>query len=88
MEQAITEGLQYRILVVDDEPDTARLAREWLDSGAFQILEASDGERGLELPVTDLVRQAYETLVEQGRGDLDHNAVWLELRRRNGLDDG
>lgn len=46
------------------------------------------GERELELPVTGLVRQAYETLVEQGRGDLDHNAVWLELRRRNGLDDG
>ncbi len=49
MEQAISEGVQYRILVIDDEPDTARLAREWLDSGAFQILEASDGQRGIEI---------------------------------------
>lgn len=44
-------------------------------------------ELALDLPVTNLARDTYETLVEQGRGDLDHNAVWLELRRRNGLDE-
>ena len=40
----------------------------------------------LDLPVTSLVRQIYSDLVEQGQGDLDHNAAWLELRRRNKLD--
>ncbi len=49
---------------------------------AVELAHAHD----LELPVTSLVQQAYESLVEQGRGDLDHNAVWLELRRRNGLE--
>ena len=53
MEHTITEGVQYRILVVDDEPDTARLAREWLSSGGFEILEATDGERGLEVAARD-----------------------------------
>jgi 3-hydroxyisobutyrate dehydrogenase-like beta-hydroxyacid dehydrogenase len=41
---------------------------------------------GLELPVTSLVRQVYAALVEAGDGDLDHNAAWLALLRRNGLD--
>jgi 3-hydroxyisobutyrate dehydrogenase-like beta-hydroxyacid dehydrogenase len=41
---------------------------------------------GLELPVTSLVREVYASLVEAGDGDLDHNAAWLALRRRNGLD--
>jgi len=42
---------------------------------------------GLELPVTSLVQQVYADLVDNGQGDLDHNAAWLELRRRNKLDE-
>lgn len=42
----------------------------------------------LQLPVTGQVRKAYTALVDNGQGDLDHNAVWLELRRRNKLNDG
>jgi len=41
---------------------------------------------GLVLPVTSIVRQAYERLCETGSADLDHNALWLELLRQNGLD--
>lgn len=39
----------------------------------------------LELPVTELVLQGYEALVEHGDGDLDHSALYRELLRRNGL---
>jgi 2-hydroxy-3-oxopropionate reductase len=42
----------------------------------------------LELPVTSLVRGVYEDLVDNGQGDLDHNAAWLALKRRNKLDGG
>lgn len=41
---------------------------------------------GLELPITTLVRGTYAALNERGRGDLDHNAAWLELLRINKLD--
>ncbi|GAB4232500.1 MAG: NAD(P)-dependent oxidoreductase [Methyloligellaceae bacterium] len=40
---------------------------------------------GLELPVTSLVREIYESLCRHGWGDRDHNAPWLELLRRNSL---
>ena len=40
----------------------------------------------LELPVTALVETMFAALVEQqGGADLDHSALILELRRRNGL---
>lgn len=42
----------------------------------------------LELPVTSVVRGVYEDLVDHGQGDLDHNAAWLALLRRNKLDNG
>ena len=41
----------------------------------------------LVMPMTDQARQTYENLVEQGQGDLDHNAAWIDLRRRCGLAD-
>lgn len=40
---------------------------------------------GLELPVTSLVRDLYAQQVEQGGGDLDHAALYLFLKRLNGL---
>lgn len=42
---------------------------------------------GLELPVLDLVDGLFDDLVAHGGADLDHAALLLELRRRNGLDD-
>ena len=36
-----------RILVVDDDPQTARLVREWYKDQPFVILEAGDGEEGV-----------------------------------------
>jgi len=41
---------------------------------------------GLVLPMTARARETYNNLVENGQGDLDHNAAYLDLRRRSGLD--
>lgn len=42
---------------------------------------------GLAMPMTDQARETYENLVANGQGGLDHNAAWLDLRRRCGLED-
>lgn len=42
---------------------------------------------GLELPVLNLAHQLFADLIAHGGGDLDHAALMLELRRRNGLTD-
>jgi len=43
----------HRILVIDDEPYTATLARDWFRDQPFEILSASNGERGLALAVSE-----------------------------------
>lgn len=40
---------------------------------------------GLDLPTSTLVTSLYEDVVDHGDGDKDQSAVYLELRRRNGL---
>ena len=39
---------------------------------------------GLELPVLDLVDRLFADLIAHGGGDLDHSALLIEMRRRNG----
>lgn len=39
---------------------------------------------GLELPVLNLVDGLFDDLIAHGGGDLDHSALLIELRRRNG----
>lgn len=36
-----------RILVVDDDPETARLLRNWYDGQPFEVFAAADGEEGV-----------------------------------------
>ncbi|MDA7945853.1 MAG: NAD(P)-dependent oxidoreductase [Hyphomicrobiaceae bacterium] len=42
---------------------------------------------GLVMPITDQARATYQSLVDNGQGDLDHNAAWLDLQRRRGQGD-
>jgi diguanylate cyclase (GGDEF)-like protein len=42
-----------RILVIDDNPDTAQVTRDWFRDKPFDILEAPDGERGLAMAAAD-----------------------------------
>jgi len=44
--------LPHRILIVDDEPDLLSVLRFGLEAEGFEVIEASDGERGLELART------------------------------------
>lgn len=39
---------------------------------------------GLVMPMTGQARETYQNLVEHDQGDLDHNAAYLDLRRRSG----
>jgi 3-hydroxyisobutyrate dehydrogenase-like beta-hydroxyacid dehydrogenase len=39
---------------------------------------------GLVMPMTSQARETYTNLVEHEQGDLDHNAAYLDLRRRSG----
>ena len=43
-----------RILVVDDEPDVLLLCRVNLQHAGHDVMEASDGERGLALALSEL----------------------------------
>ncbi len=43
-----------RILVVDDEPDVILLCRVNLQHAGYDVLEASDGEQGLALALSEL----------------------------------
>ena len=38
---------RYRLLVVDDDPETHRLVRTWFDGQPYDILGAGDGKEGL-----------------------------------------
>ena len=37
----------HRILVVDDDPETARLLRTWYEGKPFEVFSAADGEEGV-----------------------------------------
>ena len=39
---------------------------------------------GLELPILGLVDRLFGDMVAHGDGDLDHSAILLEFRRRQG----
>lgn len=43
-------------------------------------------EAGLDLPVSTLVGQLFESMIAHGGGDTDHSGLIEELRRRNGLE--
>ena len=43
-----------RILVVDDEPDVLLLCRVNLQHAGYDVLEASDGEQGLAIALSEV----------------------------------
>ena len=40
----------------------------------------------LDLPLSKLALEMFSSMIDQGNGDLDHSAVYLEVLRRNHLD--
>jgi len=41
--------MQYRILIIDDDPNTAQVVRTWLKDEPYEILAAENGETGLAM---------------------------------------
>lgn len=71
---------QPRILVVDDEKSVRRFLKVTLNSGGFNVCEASDGTQGLEKTISfrpDVV------VLDLGLPDRDGVEVIHELRKRS-----
>lgn len=64
-----------RILIIDDDAPVRAMLRQFLESNGHQIVEAADGEKGVEL---------FEELFNQAPVDLVITDA--ELPRKSGLD--
>ena len=42
--------MSKRILVIEDQEDNRRIMRDLLSASGYELIEATDGEEGLELP--------------------------------------
>ena len=49
MSDAASQRAKYKLLVVDDDPETARLVRSWYQGRPYEIFEAPDGAVALEM---------------------------------------
>jgi two-component system cell cycle response regulator DivK len=68
-----------KILIVEDIPDNAELARKMLVAGGYQVLHAADAETGLEMALShkpDLI------LLDLGLPDYDGQTLAGWLRER------
>jgi two-component system alkaline phosphatase synthesis response regulator PhoP len=70
------------VLVVDDEPEIARLVRDYLQHGGFAVLSAADGETALELART---RQPDLVVLDLGLPGIDGLEVTRSLRHQGGV---
>ena len=69
-----------KILLVDDEPKIAQLARDYLESAGFSVLTASDGKAALEA-----ARSAKPDLIvlDLGLPELDGLDVTRAVRKES-----
>ena len=70
------------ILVVEDEPEIARLARDYLEHAGFAVLTASDGAAGLALART---RRPDLLVLDLGLPGMDGLDVARSIRRASDL---
>ncbi len=52
-----------RVLVVDDEPDIRKVVRLTLDKAGYQVLEAEDGEKAIEILNTGENRLMLDVII-------------------------
>jgi diguanylate cyclase (GGDEF)-like protein len=69
---------RYRILVVDDDPDTVRVIRSLVGGKPYEVLDAANGEDGLKLAVAERPDLILLDLRMPGR---DGISVARELRQ-------
>ena len=70
------------VLVVDDEPRIAQLARDYLEHAGFTVLLAADGRSGLQAIRT---RQPDLVVLDLGLPELDGLAVTRAIRESSNL---
>lgn len=68
------------ILIVEDEPKVAKLARDYLEQGGFRALTAADGNTGLAMALREHPDLIVLDLMLPGMDGLD---VCRALRRKN-----
>ena len=49
----VNDELQKPILIVEDDPDTVRLIRLYLERDGHRVIESGDGINGLRLALTE-----------------------------------
>ena len=52
-----------RVLIVDDEADVRKVARRTLEKAGYQVLEAEDGEKAIEVINTGENRMMLDTII-------------------------
>ncbi len=52
-----------RVLIVDDEPDTRRVVRMMLEKAGYDVLEANDGEKAIEVMNTGENRLMLDVVI-------------------------
>jgi len=70
-----------RILLIDDEEPLRTLLRTTLERAGYEVIEASDGQMGLQLLAESSVDLVITDLVMPEKEGLE---TILELRRQNG----
>jgi diguanylate cyclase (GGDEF)-like protein len=45
--------MPHRILIIDDDPNTARIVRTWFKKEPYEILAAENGEKGLQIALRE-----------------------------------
>ena len=71
-----------RILIVDDERDLRTMLSTYLTADGFQVLQAGDGEQGLELALT---RKPDLVVLDVGLPNIDGFEVLRRLRASSGV---
>lgn len=80
----MTTGQIPTILIIEDNPNNARIMRRVLEREQYQILHAEDGESGIQLALTsapDLI------LLDLGLPDVDGQTIAGMLKQPNALPD-
>jgi diguanylate cyclase (GGDEF)-like protein len=69
--------MSQRILVIDDDPSTSQVVRSWFNGEPYEVLDAPNGERGLELARS---RHPDLILLDLRMPDIDGLAVAQQLK--------
>jgi len=71
-----------RVLVVDDEPQIAQIARDYLEHAGFSVIVAGDGRKALDLARS---RQPDLIVLDLALPRIDGLDVARELRRESNV---